>query len=226
MVGGGSLVTQPALLLVGVPLQSTIAIDAAAPIATEAGILSETYKDVLRNKKLTLMLAAPVILGGILGTHLLITTSPQTIKYVMVASIFLILGNALLSNKRPKSAQIKKSNYVLMFIFMFVISIYTIFIGLGEGTFGRLALMFTLGLSFIESQGISAAAKMPARAYSLVVTGFAGFIIWPYLLTFWCSNFIAGKYATKLLKKLPDKYMKTIMVVVSIAFAVYLLFFY
>ena len=109
---------------------------------------------------------------------------------------------------------------------MFVISVYTIFIGLGEGTFGRLALMFTLGLSFIESQGISAAAKMPARAYSLVVTGFAGLIIWPYLLTFWCCNFFAGKYATKLLKRIPDAYMRTIMVVISIAFAIYLLFYY
>jgi uncharacterized membrane protein YfcA len=109
---------------------------------------------------------------------------------------------------------------------MFVISVYTIFIGLGEGTFGRLALMFTLGLSFIESQGISAAAKMPARAYSLLVTGFAGLIIWPYLLTFWCSNFFAGKYATKLLKRIPDAYMRTIMVVISIAFAIYLLFYY
>ncbi len=60
LVGGGSLVTQPALLLIGVPLQSTLAIDATAPIATEAGILTETYKDVIKKKKLVLLMAVQI----------------------------------------------------------------------------------------------------------------------------------------------------------------------
>lgn len=218
--------TQPALLLVGVPLKSTIAIDAAAPLATEAGIISETHRDIRKNKKLVLLMMIPITLGGVVGTWLLLNISPEVIKYVMVASIFLILGHTFLSSKRPKSARVSKSSYTLLIIFQFIIAIYTIFIGLGEGTFGRLAFMFTLGLSFVASQGIGAAAKMPARAYSLIVTGFAGLIVWPYLLTFWCSNFIAGKYATKYVKKVPDKYMRTAMVAISFVFAAYLLFFY
>lgn len=226
LVGGGSLVTQPALLLIGVPLQSTLAVDATAPIATEAGILTETYKDVIKKKKLVLLLAVPVIIGGIIGTHLLITTSPKVIKYIMIASIFLILGDGFVTNKKRKSPHISKEKYATMIILMFIISIYTIFIGLGEGTFGRLALMVTLGFSFVQSQGIAAAAKMPARIYALVVTAMAGFIVWPYLLTFWCSDFIAGKYDTKFIKRIPDKYMRTLMIIVSIAFAAYLLFFY
>lgn len=226
LIGGGSLVTQPALLFLGVPLQSTLAIDAAAPLATEAGIISETYKNVVKNKKLVLMMVVPITLGGVIGTWLLLNISPEVIKYVMVVSISLILAHTFLSNKRPKSIHVSKTNYVLLFSFQFIIAIYTIFIGLGEGSFGRLALMFTLGLSFVASQGIGAAAKMPARAYSLIVTGYAGLIVWPYLLTFWCSNFIAGKYATKYVKKVPDKYMRTAMVIISLVFAAYLLFYY
>lgn len=40
LVGGGSLVTLPALLFVGVPVQSAIAINTAAALGTEIGILS------------------------------------------------------------------------------------------------------------------------------------------------------------------------------------------
>ncbi|HET7673081.1 MAG TPA: sulfite exporter TauE/SafE family protein [Candidatus Saccharimonadales bacterium] len=226
LVGGGSLVTQPALLVTGLPLHSVLAIDATGPIATEAGILTETRKDVVKRRKLVLLMAIPVILGGILGTHLLITTSPEVIKYIMVGSILLILGDGFITNKKRRSTHVSKERYAVMMVSMFVISVYTIFIGLGEGTFGRLALMITLGLTFVQSQGISAAAKMPARIYALVITAMAGLIVWPYLLTFWCSNFIAGKYDTKLIKKIPDKYMRTLMFIVSVAFAIYLLFYY
>lgn len=226
LVGGGSLITQPALLLLGVPLQSTLAIDAAAPLATEAGILSETYRSVLRNKKLVLLMAIPSTLGGIVGTWLLLTVSPGVIKYLMVASVFLILLHGYATKNKSTHKQVTKTNYVLLFIFLFIISIYTIFIGLGEGTFGRIAVMSVLGLSFMQSQGIMAASKMPARAYSLVVTSFAGLIVWPYLLTFWCSNFLAGKYATKFAKKVPDAYMKTLLTILSLGFVIYLLAFY
>jgi uncharacterized membrane protein YfcA len=96
----------------------------------------------------------------------------------------------------------------------------------GEGAFSRMGLMSILGLSFMQSQGLKATATMPSRIYSLIVTAFAGLIIWPYLLTFWCSNYLAGKYATKSVKKIPDAYMKTLLTTVSIAFVIYLLFFY
>jgi uncharacterized protein len=225
LVGGGSLITQPALLLVGLPLQAVLAIDTAAPIGTEAGIISGTYEKIVKNKKLVLLMTIPKILGGIIGTYLLLTVSPGIIKYAMAASVFLILLNSFLSRKNS-AVHIGKAHYALMYISLFVIAIYTNFIGLGEGTFGKLALMFTLGLTFTESQGLGSASKWPARFYSLVVTSLAGLIVWPYLLTMWCSNFIAGKYATKFSKKVPEKFMRPLMVVVSVAFVVYLLAFY
>ncbi len=68
LVGGGSLITLPALLFVGVPIQSAIAINTAAALGTELGILSETYRKVFQNKKLVLLMAIPVTMGGIRDT--------------------------------------------------------------------------------------------------------------------------------------------------------------
>lgn len=225
LVGGGSILTMPALLLTGIPLQSAIAVDNAASIATEAGIISETKQKVMANKKWVFALAVPLTLGGIIGTWLLLNVPGTVIKYLMAATITLIIIHSYIGEK-PDGKSVSRKSYSLVIAFMILIGIYSNFMAAGEGAFSRIGLMSILGWSFLQSQGIKAAATMPSRIYSLVVTGFAGLIVWPYLLTMWCSNFIAGKYATKLVKHIPDKHMKAALTVVSLAFVVYLLFFY
>jgi uncharacterized membrane protein YfcA len=225
LVGGGSIVTMPALLLVGLPLQAAIATDNAGSLGTEVGILSETYRKVIANKKLVLIMAIPLTLGGVVGTWLLLTISVGIIKYLMAATIIFITLHAQFAKKTdPKS--ISKLNYAVLIGFLFIIGIYSNFMAAGEGAFSRMGLMSILGLSFMQSQGMKATATMPSRIYSLIVTGIAGLIVWPYLLSFWCSNFLAGKYATKFVKNVPDVFMRKLLIVVSILFVIYLLFFY
>lgn len=225
IVGGGSIVTMPALLLTGVPLPSAIAIDNAASLGTEVGIFSETKRKILANKKLVLLMMIPITLGGFIGTSLLITVSADIIKYLMAATIIFLLVHSYVA-KKPNSKRITKVNYLLLVVFLFFIGVYSNFIAAGEGAFSRMGIMAILGLSFLASTGIKATATMPSRMYSLVVTGLAGLIVWPYLLTMLVSNFIAGKYATRFAKHIPDRFMKLFLTVVSLAFIFYLLIFY
>ncbi len=227
LVGGGSLFIIPALLLTGVPLQSAIATDNAGSLGTEIGILSETRKKVMANKRMVILMAIPTTLGGIVGTYLLLTVSADIIKYFMAGAVMLVLIVARSHiSKKPNLKKVKLLNYVVLIGFLFLIGIYANFIAAGEGTFSRMGMMVILGMTFIQSTGIKATATMPARIYSLVVTGLAGYIVWPYLLTLWASNFIAGKYAMKFAKKIPDLYMRTAITFISLGFVIYLLFFY
>jgi hypothetical protein len=226
VVGGGSLFMMPALLFAGLPLQAAIATDNASALGTEFGILSETYDKVMANKKLLLLMAIPITVGGIFGTWLLLHVSATFIKYLMIAGIVFIVGHTYLSKDKPNPAAIRKSGYAVLIVFLLIMGVYTNFIGIGQGTFGKIAVMSILGLSFMQSQGLTSTATMPSRVYSLVVTGLAGLIVWPYLITLWCSNYLAGKYATKLVKNVPDTVMKTILTLLSIGFAIYLVFFY
>ncbi|HEX5455947.1 MAG TPA: sulfite exporter TauE/SafE family protein [Candidatus Saccharimonadales bacterium] len=225
LVGGGSIVTMPALLLTGVPLQSAIAVDNAASLGTEAGIVSETIKKIRANKKWVLILAIPLTAGGIVGTWLLLNVPGTIIRYLMIVTVLLVLADAHF-NKGRKPRQISRTRYEVVIGFMFLIGIYSNFMTAGEGAFSRIGLMTILGWSFIQSQGIKAAATVPSRIYSLIITAFAGLIIWPYLLTMFCATFLAGRYATEYAKKIPDKYMRSALTVVSLAFVAYLLFFY
>lgn len=225
LVGGGSVFTMPALLLTGMPLQAAIATDNGGSLGTEAGIFSETRKKVMAHKKLVLLMAIPLTLGGIIGTWLLLNIPGDIIKYIMVATIIFILADSHF-NKKPNPKSISNTRYEVVIVFLFLIGIYSNFMSAGEGAFSRIGLMMILGLTFIQSTGIKATATIPSRIYSVIVTGFAGLIVWPYLITMWVASFIGGKYATKFARKIPDIYMKTALTILSLVFVIYLLFFY
>jgi uncharacterized membrane protein YfcA len=225
IVGGGGIVILAAQISIGVPIKSAIATGTTGALGTEAGVISETHQQITANKKLTLQIAIPYTLGGIVGVWLLLHVSPAIIKNFMIAAVVIVLVHAFYSNGKKMTKHITKSQHVLLFTFMFLSSVYGS-LAPGEGAFSKFALMSVLGLTFLQSQGLKSAATVPSRLYAMVVTTLAGLVIWPYAITLWVSTFIGSKYATKVAKKIPDKYLKALLAVVSVAFVLYLLFFY
>jgi uncharacterized membrane protein YfcA len=227
VIGGGGILLQSVQVFLGVPIKSAIANGNTGGLGTEAGIISETHRQIAANKKLAVRIAIPFTLGGIGGIWLLLKVSPDVIKYVMIAAVLTILAHAYYSRGRQKTTEhISKSQHAVLFFFMFLSGLYGSFIGPGEGAFSKFALMSVLGLTFIQSQGIKSVATVPSRIYSTVVTAIAGLIVWPYTLTLLASTFLGAKYATKVAKKIPNNYLMAGLTAVSLAFIAYLLFFY
>ncbi len=226
IIGGGSIVMQGVMIFLGVPLQSAIATDNAGALGTEVGILSETRKKVVENKKLAMFMVIPVFLGGVVGTSFLLTIPSAVIKYLMIIAISCLLFYSLFLKNKLKIQLSIKYQYPILFILLFLIGIYNNFIGIGEGTFTKISIMLILGTTFIKSHGIKTAAMIPSRIYSLVITALSGLIIWPYLLVFWVSTFISGKYATKFITLIPERYLKLGLVTLSIIFIFALIFVY
>lgn len=226
VIGGGGILLQSVQVFLGVPIKSAIANSNTGGMGTEAGVISETYPQIKANKKLTLQIAVPFTLGGILGIWLLLSVSPDIIKYIMIVAVLTILGHAYYARGQKKAAHINKSQHVALFVFMLLSGTYGAFIGPGEGTFSKFALMSVLGLTFMQSQGMKSAATVPSRIYSTILTAIAGLIVWPYTLTLLISTFVGAKYATRVAKKIPDKYLMAALTIVSVAFVIYLLFIY
>lgn len=225
IVGGGGIVILAAQVYIGVPIKAAIATGNTGGLGTEAGVISETHHQIATNKKLTLQMAIPYTLGGVVGVWLMLHVSTVAIKNFMIVAVLVVLAHALYANGKKRTSHISKSQHLLLFMFMFMASVYGS-IAPGEGTFSKFALMSVLGLTFLQSQGMKSAATVPSRIYAMVVYTIAGLVIWPYAMTLWVSTFIGSKYATKLAKKVPDSYLKAVLAIVSVAFVVYLLFFY
>jgi uncharacterized membrane protein YfcA len=130
LVGGGSIFIMSALLFMGLPLQVAVATDNASALGTEVGILSETYRKVAANKKLLALMAIPYTAGGIIGTYLLLTSSAALIKDIMVIGVLFILSLTYFSKSKPDPQAIRRSGYVMLVIFLFIMGLYTNFIGI------------------------------------------------------------------------------------------------
>lgn len=206
----------------GLPIKSAIATGTTGGLGTEAGVLSETYPQVIANKRLTLKIALPYTLGGIVGVWVLLHVPQAIIKDIMIAAVVLVLLHSFHARKQRKSQHLGKTQNALLFLFMFLASVYGS-IAPGEGTFSKFALMSVLGLTFLQSQGIKSAATVPARIYTMLATSIAGLVVWPYAMTLWVSTFVGSKYATRIAKRIPDKYLRALLAAVSIAFVAYLL---
>lgn len=91
IIGGVNIATRPALLLTGMPLDSTIASDNAGALGTEVDVLAETYQEVRRCWRMTIFVLIPMMLGGIVGAWGLLNASTDLIKTIMVSAAVLLL---------------------------------------------------------------------------------------------------------------------------------------
>ena len=93
IAGGGTLITFPAIVWLGVP---PISANATSTVAAVAGILRSmwAYRDELSGARTWLIwFTAPSIAGGIVGAQLLLHTSPDRFDAIVP---FLVLGATLL----------------------------------------------------------------------------------------------------------------------------------
>jgi uncharacterized membrane protein YfcA len=223
IVGGGSIVVQGVLIALGVPPQSAIAVDNAAALGTEAGVISSAFHNIRRNWRVVLLITPPMMVGGALGTLLLLRAPPSAIKAIMiVVAAAMVLVTQVQVRRTTPSRVPRRFQLATLALLLGVIGIYSNFIGIGEGTFSKLAIASCLGMTFMETHGVKTVAMVPMRVISLVATATAGILVWPYVITLWCSNFIAGRLSTKIVARLPEPVARNLLCVAAVAFMCYL----
>ena len=141
VAGGGSFITFPALLFVGVP---PIAANATNTFASCAGYLSGAYafrKDIATDRKNLKKIIIPSLIGGLLGAILLLNTPEsvftETIPWLLLfASLLFIFGarlNQLLVTLGSKHKHADVIGSVLLSLLLLLICIYGGFFNAGLG---------------------------------------------------------------------------------------------
>jgi hypothetical protein len=227
VVGSGGILIQFVLAALGMPLQSVVATDIAGTMGANAGVLVASPKSIWANKKLLLVLAISFFIGGVIGTIFLIKIPVKLLKYIVIAGLILILLRMIFKKvtniQASKHLEIKIQQYPLLLAIMSALGIYGNVSGVGVGTFQKIAFVSILRISFIDSLGIGNIIMIPATIFSFIVTAISGLIAWPYLIILWFGTFIGGKNVTKYVRKIPDKYLRIILVIVAFSYLIYLL---
>ncbi|SIS68800.1 sulfite exporter TauE/SafE family protein [Neptunomonas antarctica] len=232
IAGGGSFITFPALIFVGIP---PIMANATNTFASCAGYMSGTYafrKEIAGHKEELPRIIIISLIGGIAGAWLLLQT-PETVFreaipwLLLFATVLFIFGGQINSGLKKLASNNRHASSVggvLLLIILLGVSIYGGFFnaGLGIITLSYLALAGHTninamnGLKLLVSSAVSLIA-IALFIYNDVIAWYEGTIVL-------CGTLAGGYVAARVSRQLPQKHVRRFVIVASIITTLYFFF--
>ncbi len=156
LIGGVSIITIPALILIGLPPHVAIATNRVGLLGVFFVGIYEFHRQKLINYKLGLLTAGTAVLGSILGAHYVLSIEERTLR-IVIAIVSIALLIVLLMNPDRGTVKLKKNitkrHYFSGALVSFLLGAYGGFYGAGVATFFSYLLVFLYGETFVESSG-------------------------------------------------------------------------
>jgi len=197
-VGGGGLITVPALLLglpAGTPMTTLLGTNkVVACTGTTVAAFKFVRSGILPWREMVL----PVVFaagGSVLGSRLTYSVHPDILRPLVVA---LLLAVFVFTLARPDLGSLHAPRFGLAHqrglaaFISFVVGAYDGFFGPGTGTFMIYLFVAVLGFDFLRSSALAKAANWASNAAALVFFLAHGSWLWKVALPMAAANGIGG----------------------------------
>ena len=232
IAGGGSFITFPALLFVGV---APISANATNTFASCAGYLSGAYafrKDLYAHKEELPRIILISLIGGILGAWLLLQTPEslflEAIPWLLLfATVLFIFGGKLNAAFKQFASHHRHASSIgslLLLLMLLGVCIYGGFFNAGLGII-VLSYLALAGYSNINAMnGLKLLVSSTVSLIAIALFIYDGAIAW-YEGTIVLLGTLAGGYvAAHYSRRLPQKYVRTFVILASSGITVYFFF--
>lgn len=237
IAGGGTLVTFPALIALGVP---PIDANATSTVALWPGAVGSMwgYRNELRGARpWALGFAIPSLAGGGLGAWLLLRTSAERFSSIVP---WLVLGaTVLFMVQRPvmrwfaqhraretlddQQLTSRRPPWSILG-YQFLVAIYGGYFGAGVGILMLAALGF-MGLSNIHRMnGLKNWGGLCMNAVAAVMFAFSALVNWPVALAMAVGAISGGYLGSRTAQRVPQQLVRTAVVVIGLVSGVLLFF--
>jgi uncharacterized membrane protein YfcA len=212
LAGGAGLITLPAMMLVGIPIQTGIATNKFA--TGFASLTSITY--LLKNKELDVKTIVSTIfvssIGGVIGASVTSSISEKTMNAIalmlLLFALFVSLQNkqwvSSVKNKKKKSGIISK-------ILSFLIAIYDGGFGPGSSTFAILHYM-SRQYTYVKAVQLTRVFIFGSCLGAFVVYYQTGFVEWHYALAMAIGSAVGSQIGLLALPRIPLRVAKSMLV--------------
>ncbi len=227
MAGGGSLLTLPMLIFLGLPSAMANGTNRVALLAQNitavAGFRQKGYFDF----KYGMLLGLPAMLGSLLGARLAVNLPDalfnRILAIVMLIVLFVILfePHKRFINYDGKTSRYKKIITVVLFFFL---GIYGGFIQAGTGFIIIAGLSVLTGMSLVKINSLKVFVVGLYMATSLAVFFFSGNVNWGIGLILAAGNSTGAWLGSAFAVAKGDKWIKVVLFVAVVAMALRLLF--
>jgi len=219
IAGGGTLLTFPALLAIGIP---PVAANATNTLALWPGQLSGAYayrSHIHDERRIALLLAVPSVVGGLLGSALLLALPEKSFEAAVPWLIF--FACALLSLQgtvKNLLARIHGADHpAALWIVQFAVSVYGGYFGAGMGILMLAAMGILLASSAQHANGLKVLFSFIVNGVAAIYFLFLAPVRIPEAVLMAVGATVGGFLGARLAQKLPPMGVR----VVSIGIGLY-----
>jgi uncharacterized membrane protein YfcA len=227
LAGGGTLLSYPALLGVGIlPIEA----NATSTVSLVQGSLAAFWgyrKSLARDGRLLIALAVPSVVGSVVGATILLRLSQRSFALVVPwlilgATALFIVADRLrrLRQGRPE-VEIRGRRLAALLAAQFVVAVYGGFFGAGQG----ILMLATLGLcGLADLSRMNGLKNFCAAAINLVASVLflvGGRVVWRPALVMALAAICGGYVGAGWAQKAGQKVARRAVVVIGLATSVY-----
>ena len=232
VAGGGSFITLPALIFVGVP---PVVANATGTAALLPGYIASAWrfrKDIEFPANLSFKTLSIIsILGGSLGATILLFTSEQIFSslipwLILIATLLFILGPRILPKEKAATQQFQvkqtteKNSKVTAFVVMFFVCAYGGYFNGGLG----IILLAALGLlgqtNLLGMNGIKNYVSALLTAIAVLVYATGGIIEYKFLVIMGIAAIVGGYTGAALAYRIPQNIMRAFIISIGLIMSV------
>ena len=223
MAGGGSLLTLPMLIFLGLPSATANGTNRVAiEVQNIIAVLGFRSKGI-SNLKLSTLFAVPALVGAIVGARIAIELPDklfnQILAGVMILALALILWNPTRRLKRNEITMTPTRRLVAILVF-FLVGIYGGFIQAGVGFILIAALVLITGLDLVRTNSHKVFIIAVYTLSALATFALEGKVDWVLGLVLAVGNGVGGWIGSRFQVAKGEKWVRIVLIVAVVAMAV------
>lgn len=234
IAGGGTLVTFPALVGLGVP---AIVANATSTVALWPGAIGSMYgyrHELAGARAWAVRFAVPSLVGGLAGALLLLRTPGDRFDQIVP---WLVLGATLLFVvQRPLMAAMRKHGESIepidpasrapaipLLLFQFLVAVYGGYFGAGIGILMLAALGFMGFTNIHRMNGLKNWGGLCINATAAVTFALLGLVDWPVAIAMAAGAMLGGYAGSRLAQRVKPESVRLAVIVIGFTAGLWLL---
>ena len=228
MAGGGSLLTLPLLIFLGLPSATANGTNRVAIlVATSSATLGFRSKKV-NSFPFSLYLGGAALMGALIGARIAIDIDGNLFNRILAIIMIVVVVLMVFKpkyNTIPTSAKTTGKTRIWSMVAFFFIGIYGGFINAGIGFIMMLFLNYVNRMDLIRVNATKVAVAFIYTIGALVTFALSGHIEWKYGLALASGNASGAFFASRYSVKKGEGIIKAVMTVMVVAMSIKLWFF-
>ena len=239
IAGGGTLLTFPALIGLGVP---AIVANATSTVALWPGVLGSMWgyrKELSGVKRWATRFALPSVLGGATGAALLLVTSPAAFDsavpwLVWGATILFVLQRPMMAAFRSRAVMRSPTTAVEedpaqrpaplgVLAYQYLVAVYGGYFGAGIGILMLAALGFMGFTNIHRMNGLKNWGALCINAVAALTFAASRLVNWPVAVAMAIGAIVGGYGGSRLAQAIPQHWVRRVIITIGLGSGLLLL---